>query len=131
LAGRTRRIVTPEEYIKIIESYGVGFDNPCDELVINAIRHFKYVVNPWNNAALAEILVESVGFTKEECDKYFQRPTQMAIVHDVKTDIENLVEFSIKSDLGAALTLLNPGQTTNFIYKVRGLDPRLTHWRNQ
>jgi hypothetical protein len=66
--------VTSEEYIKIIESYGVGFENPSDELVINAIRHFRYVVNPWNKTALPEILMESVGFTKEECDKYFQRP---------------------------------------------------------
>ena len=65
-------IITPDEYIKIIESYGVGFENPCDELVINAIRHFKYVVNPWNNAALPDILMESVGFTNEECDKYLQ-----------------------------------------------------------
>lgn len=30
-----------EESIEAIESYGVNFDDPCDELVANAIRHFR------------------------------------------------------------------------------------------
>ena len=61
-----------EESIQIIESYGVKFDEPCDDLVVNAIRHFANIINPWSKDVIPDILMdESLGFTKEECDKYF------------------------------------------------------------
>ena len=43
-------------------------------------------------------------------------------IHDVNTGYENVVGFSIKSELGSPPTLLNAGRTTNFIYEVCGLD---------
>jgi len=43
-------------------------------------------------------------------------------IHDVNTGYENIVGFSIKSELGSPPTLLNAGRTTNFIFKVGGLD---------
>jgi len=43
-------------------------------------------------------------------------------IHDVNTGYENVVGFSIKSELGNSPTLLNAGKTTNFIYEVSGLD---------
>ena len=46
-------------------------------------------------------------------------------IHDVNTGFENLVGFSIKSELGSPPTLLNAGRTTNFIYKINGLDSSL------
>ena len=46
-------------------------------------------------------------------------------VHDVQTGYENVVGFSIKSELGSPPTLLNAGRTTNFVYKVIGLNPSL------
>lgn len=45
-------------------------------------------------------------------------------IHDINTGFEKVVGFSIKSDLGSPPTLLNAGETTNFIYKVEKLDPR-------
>jgi hypothetical protein len=45
-------------------------------------------------------------------------------IHDVNTGYEKIVGFSIKSELGMAPTLLNAGRTTNFVYKVSGLDFR-------
>ena len=42
------------------------------------------------------------------------------ILHDCKTLREELFGFSIKSRLGSASTLLNPGKTTNFIYEITG-----------
>lgn len=42
-------------------------------------------------------------------------------IHDVTTGYQNVVGFSIKSDLGAPPTLLNAGKTTNFIYEVTGM----------
>lgn len=45
-------------------------------------------------------------------------------IHDVNTGFEKVVGFSIKSELGMPPTLLNAGRTTNFIYRVEGLDAR-------
>jgi hypothetical protein len=45
-------------------------------------------------------------------------------IHDVNTGFEKTVGFSIKSELGSPPTLLNAGRTTNFIYRVAGLDRR-------
>ena len=57
--------------IRFIESYGVDFYSPCDSLVVNAIRHYMDIVNPWVSEATPDILKEMCGFTKEECEKYF------------------------------------------------------------
>jgi len=46
-------------------------------------------------------------------------------VHDIKTGLDGPAGFSIKSKLGSQSTLLNPGNTTNFIYRVKGLDRSL------
>lgn len=42
-------------------------------------------------------------------------------IHDTHTNYVRDVGFSIKSEVGNAPTLLNAGQTTNFVYKVEGL----------
>lgn len=40
------------------------------------------------------------------------------VIHDLKTNQLPELGFSIKSQLGNPSTLLNPGKTTNFIYKI-------------
>lgn len=40
------------------------------------------------------------------------------IVHDQRTGLQPSLGFSIKSQLGSPSTLLNAGETTNFIYKI-------------
>jgi len=42
-------------------------------------------------------------------------------IHDINTGFENIVGFSIKSDLGSPPTLLNASKSTNFIFEVKGL----------
>lgn len=42
------------------------------------------------------------------------------VIHDLRTGLKPLLGFSIKSQLGHPSTLLNPGTTTNFVYKVIG-----------
>lgn len=42
-------------------------------------------------------------------------------IEDINTGFKNEVGFSIKSEIGNAPTLLNAGETTNFIYKVTGI----------
>ena len=44
------------------------------------------------------------------------------VVHDPQTGFNPTLGFSIKSRLGNSSTLVNAGETTNFIYK---LDPQL------
>ncbi len=40
------------------------------------------------------------------------------VIHDLKTNLQPELGFSIKSQLGRASTLLNASKTTNFIYKI-------------
>lgn len=42
------------------------------------------------------------------------------VVHDQRTGLQPSLGFSIKSQLGNPSTLLNAGETTNFIYKIVG-----------
>jgi len=44
------------------------------------------------------------------------------VVHDQRTNQQPTLGFSIKSQLGSPSTLLNAGKTTNFIFKIKGVD---------
>lgn len=44
------------------------------------------------------------------------------VIHDLRTNQQPNLGFSIKSQLGSPSTLLNPGKTTNFIFKITGLN---------
>ena len=45
------------------------------------------------------------------------------VIHDLRTGLQHLLGFSIKSKLGSPSTLLNAGSdTTNFIYQIKGID---------
>lgn len=43
-------------------------------------------------------------------------------IHDSKTNQQPILGFSIKSQLGSPSTLLNAGKTTNFTYRINGLN---------
>lgn len=43
------------------------------------------------------------------------------VAHDQRTGLQPSLGFSIKSQLGRPSTLLNAGETTNFIYKINGV----------
>ena len=62
---------TPEELIEAIESYGVPIsETDNDQLMKNAIRHLRYIVNLWNTAGEPYIL-KDIGFTEAEIEKYY------------------------------------------------------------
>lgn len=42
------------------------------------------------------------------------------LVHDLRTNMNPVLGFSIKSNLGSPSTLLNPGKTTNFVFRICG-----------
>jgi type II restriction enzyme len=44
------------------------------------------------------------------------------VIHDLRTNQMPLLGFSIKSQIGNPSTLLNAGKTTNFVYKIEGVN---------
>jgi len=70
----------------------------------------------------AETFFQKIGATTPKAPSTEKADLNVEI-HDVQTGFQNIVGFSIKSDLGAAPTLLNPGRTTNFTFEVAGLSP--------
>ncbi len=53
-----------------------------------------------------------------------------AEIYDRISDTVTPLGFSVKSVVGGASTLLNAGKTTNFVYKVNGLNPTLINQIN-
>lgn len=86
------------------------------------------------NQLLKEIAAHSGSFELEEVAKFANgikvtkikapssNTTDISMqIQDIHTNYIRDVGFSIKSEIGNAPTLLNAGQTTNFIYKVTGI----------
>jgi hypothetical protein len=87
------------------------------------------------NYLMDKIAVGKSAFTVEQTEAFINRiyltklkaPTSDKSdiniqIHDINTGYQNVVGFSIKSELGSPPTLLNAGKTTNFIYAVDGLN---------
>lgn len=54
------------------------------------------------------------------------------VVHDLRTGLQPILGFSIKSKLGSPSTLLNPNKnTTNFLYEIIGIDESIKEEVNQ
>ncbi len=78
------------------------------------------------------ILAKSSSFAFEDIEKFLNtidvhsltnsknKRDITIVVHDPKMQISTQLGFSIKSMLGKASTLLNPGKTTNAIYEIVG-----------
>lgn len=73
-------LMSIDENISCIESYGVKFVEPCNDLVINSLRHLKDVINPWNDMAMCDTLIECCILTVEECRQYYPFSAKMMIV---------------------------------------------------
>jgi len=72
-----------------------------------------------------EKFMTSIGCINVKSDSSTKRDITI-ILQDVKTGTRSEIGFSIKSRLGAASTLLNPGKTTNFTFSVSGNTDRYT-----
>ncbi|MEY3501657.1 MAG: hypothetical protein RL308_3330 [Bacteroidota bacterium] len=83
---------------------------------------------------LAEIKKNSGTFSVPEIEEFMQSINCLSlkasssaktditiIVHDQRTGLHPSLGFSIKSQLGNPSTLLNAGETTNFIFKIVGI----------
>ena len=85
------------------------------------------------NYLLSEIKSNTGTFSVPEIEEFMQSINCLSlkasssaktditiVVHDQRTGLQPSLGFSIKSQLGNPSTLLNAGETTNFIYKIVG-----------
>lgn len=66
-----------------------------------------------------ECFMNQIGCTKLKAPSQDKADIHI-VIHDLRTNMTPLLGFSIKSQLGSASTLLNPGMPTNITYKVVG-----------
>jgi hypothetical protein len=77
----------------------------------------------------AQHLLEDLLCTTIKADNTSKADIE-AEIYDRISDTVTPLGFSVKSIVGGASTLLNAGKTTNFIYKVNGLNPALINQIN-
>lgn len=115
-----------EDNIVVISGNEEVFRIPISEFQVKA----KYL--------LSEIKSNAGAFSVPEIEQFMQSINCISlkasssaktditiVVHDQRTGLQPSLGFSIKSQLGNPSTLLNAGETTNFIYKINGI--KLTH----
>ncbi len=71
----------------------------------------------------AESFIRSIFVNRLKAPSFDKSDINIQI-RDINTGFEKVAGFSVKSELGMPPTLLNAGRTTNFIFKVEGLDNR-------
>jgi type II restriction enzyme len=81
-------------FTQIKEAYGSSFEIPEIEVFLNEIK-------------CSTLKAKSTSKTDIRI-----------VIHDLKTNLQPELGFSIKSQLGGASTLLNAGKTTNFEYNI-------------
>lgn len=67
----------------------------------------------------SEAFMNKIGCTKLKAPSKDKADIHI-VIHDLRTNMTPLLGFSIKSQLGSASTLLNPGESTNIMYYVKG-----------
>ncbi|MFA5352217.1 MAG: HpaII family restriction endonuclease [Candidatus Gracilibacteria bacterium] len=72
----------------------------------------------------AEVLMQKLLCSQLKSDNSKKSDID-GVVYDRVSDKEDLLGFSVKSMIGGASTLLNAGETTNFVYEVKNLSPAL------
>lgn len=81
--------------------------------------------------------VEYINYITEDVDCYGIKAgtdTKADItlqIHDICTGYNPICGFSIKSEIGDAPTLINASKATNFIYKIKGVNPSIVNQINE
>lgn len=108
----------------IITGETVSFEIPIDEFQ----KRSKILLKKINEAHSSSFPIPEIEefLSKIKCSTLKASSTSKTdiriVIHDIKTNSEPELGFSIKSQLGNASTLLNAGKTTNFIYKIGNCD---------
>jgi type II restriction enzyme len=93
-----------------------------DSLKEKTLRIFERIKNEKSrsfNIPEAQKLMTDLLCTKVKASNA-KKADLVAIIYDRISKTMPMLGFSIKSMVGGASTLLNPGQTTNFIYEIKG-----------
>lgn len=112
-----------QKHIVIINEEGTEMArismNRFIEESINLLQSIKAARKPAFTVPDAENFMNSIGCTKLKAPSRDKSDIHI-VIHDLRTNMTPLLGFSIKSQLGKASTLLNPGETTNILYRVEG-----------
>lgn len=73
-----------------------------------------------------EAFMNEVKCTKLKADSSDKADIKI-VIHDQRTQTDHLLGYSIKSYLGGTPTMINSSKSTNFKYKVVGLNPALVN----
>ena len=121
-AGQRVEYIIEEQNVVIeVDSIRL-FSVPRSELDEKANYLLEQIASHSNSFEIEEIAqyVNGIRVTKIKAPSTDTTDISMQI-EDVNTGFTNEVGFSIKSEIGNAPTLLNAGETTNFVYKVIGI----------
>ncbi|TLX23960.1 HpaII family restriction endonuclease [Chryseobacterium indologenes] len=134
---RIQNLVYP--ILKILRSEVNGnFDYSIeDDIVVVSGNEevFRIPISEFKTRAkylLSEIKINNGTFAIPEVEEFMRTINCLAlkasssaktditiVVHDQRTGLQPSLGFSIKSQLGSPSTLLNAGETTNFIYQIK------------
>lgn len=97
---------------------------PMEEFRIKSLYLFEKIKkNKKNTFAVPEIesFMSEIKCISLKADSKTKSDIQI-VIHDLRTNQQPTLGFSIKSQIGSPSTLLNPSKPTNFIFKVTGLN---------
>lgn len=121
---RVDYILDSDKHIVFIDENGCRtLDIPMERFLSNA----EYLLNKINSSRATFSVKETEAFMHEIKCRQLKAPSEnksdiTIVIHDSVTGMNPELGFSIKSKLGSPSTLLNPGKTTNFLYRVKGAE---------
>ena len=120
--GETIDYVICDDKINIECQSNLIMSIPRSELKDNANKLLKEIAAHSGSFELEEIarFANGIRVTKIKAPSSDKTDISMQI-QDTHTNFIRNVGFSIKSEVGNSPTLLNAGNTTNFVYRVKGL----------
>jgi len=110
------QVLITDEDGKLLKEFNV------DSLKEKTLKIFEKMKNEKSrsfNIPEAKELMEELLCTKVKASNA-KKADLVAVIYDRISKTMPMLGFSIKSMVGGASTLLNPGKTTNFIYEVKG-----------
>lgn len=114
-----------EQNIVIIDADGNEYVRiPMDKFMEeskNLLQEIKTAKGRSFSVPESESFMNEIGCSKLKAPSSDKADIHI-VIHDLRTNMTPLLGFSIKSQLGSASTLLNPGIPTNITYSVNGVE---------
>ena len=112
-----------EQNIVVVDEDGNEYARISMERFVQESQKLLESINGGKQSAFsipeAESFMHEIGCTKIKAPSKDKADIHI-VIHDLRTNMTPLLGFSIKSQLGSASTLLNPGMPTNITYKIVG-----------